>query len=133
MPGPRLASRLVLPSVIVGGALALLAWSSWRAWAPLPVVDALAVAVRAAAPDAGGSAASAKAAGPVVQAPGWIEPAPFPVTASALVPGIVREVLVLEGDTVDAGQVVATLIDDQFRIMLAPMRNCACARRSATP
>lgn len=119
MPGPRLASRLVLPSVIVGGALALLAWSSWRAWAPLPVVDALAVAVRAAAPNAGGSAASAKAAGPVVQAPGWIEPAPFPVTASALVPGIVREVLVLEGDTVDAGQVVATLIDDQFRIMLA--------------
>ena len=119
MPGRRLASRLVLPSVIVGGAVALLSWSSWRAWAPLPVVNALPVAVRAAAQESGGSATSAKAAGPVVQAPGWIEPAPFPVTASALVPGIVREVLVLEGDTVDAGQVVATLIDDQFRIMLA--------------
>lgn len=130
-PGRRFASRVLLPVAVVASAGALLTWASWRAWAPLPTVNATAVIVRpvaiqSAASDAGSAPGSparaagpAAAAGPVVQAPGWIEPAPFPVTASALVPGIVREVMVLEGDRVDAGQVVARLVDDQFRIMLA--------------
>jgi len=130
-PGRRFASRVLLPIVVVASAGALLAWASWRAWAPLPAVDATAVIVRpvalqSAASDAGSAPGSpartvgaTTATGPVVQAPGWIEPAPFPVTASALVPGIVREVLVLEGDRVESGQVVARLVDDQFRIMLA--------------
>ena len=127
MPGPRIASRVILPASIVACALGLLAWASWSAWAPLPSVPALAVIVRPVALPSASSGAGpsgqanpgATASGPVVQAPGWIEPAPFPVTASALVPGIVREVLVLEGDRVDSGQVVARLVDDQFRIMLA--------------
>lgn len=127
MPGPRIASRVLLPASVVACALGLLAWASWRAWAPLPSVPAVAVIVRPVALASAGSGnessgtarPGAAAAGPVVQAPGWIEPAPFPVTASALVPGIVREVLVLEGDRVDSGQVVARLVDDQFRIMLA--------------
>lgn len=129
MPGPRIASRVLLPGSVVACALGLLAWASWRAWAPLPSVPAIAVVVRpvalADAPSAGTGrpgtqpGAAPAATGPVVQAPGWLEPAPFPVTASALVPGIVREVLVLEGDRVDAGQVVARLVDDQFKIMLA--------------
>lgn len=127
MPGPRIASRVILPASIVACALGLLAWASWSAWAPLPSVPALAVIVRPVALPSAGSGTGpsgqanpgATASGPVVQAPGWIEPAPFPVTASALVPGIVREVLVLEGDRVDSGQVVARLVDDQFRIMLA--------------
>ncbi len=129
MPGPRIASRVLLPASIVACAVGLLAWASWRAWVPLPSVPAVAVIVRpvafADAPSDGAGRPGAQAGaapvatGPVVQAPGWIEPAPFPVTASALVPGIVREVLVLEGDRVDAGQVVARLVDDQFKIMLA--------------
>jgi RND family efflux transporter MFP subunit len=127
MPGARLASRVLLPGSIVACAVGLLAWATWRAWAPLPSVPAIAVIVRPVAlpqsSDSGaagsGGSRAASPAGPVVQAPGWIEPAPFPVTASALVPGIVREVLVLEGDRVEAGQVVARLVDDQFRIMLA--------------
>jgi RND family efflux transporter MFP subunit len=130
-PGRRIASRVLLPVAVVASAGALLAWASWRTWAPLPAVDATAVIVRpaafrGAASDAGSApgapsraTGAAPASGPVVQAPGWIEPAPFPVTASALVPGIVREILVLEGDRVESGQVVARLVDDQFRIMLA--------------
>lgn len=129
MPGPRIASRVLLPGSVVACAVGLLVWASWRAWAPLPSVSAVAVVVRPvaladASPAGTGTSGAQPGAGPagtgpVVQAPGWIEPAPFPVTASALVPGIVREVLVLEGDRVDAGQVVARLVDDQFRIMLA--------------
>lgn len=47
-----------------------------------------------------------------VQAPGWIEPDPFPTYVTALTHGVVEKVLVLEGEPVTAGQVVATLVPD---------------------
>lgn len=57
--------------------------------------------------------------GPVaVQAPGWIEPAPYAVSVPALAEGVVTEVLVLEGERVEAGQVIARLIDDDARLLL---------------
>ncbi|MFO0083426.1 MAG: biotin/lipoyl-binding protein, partial [Phycisphaerales bacterium] len=57
--------------------------------------------------------------GPVaVQAPGWIEPAPYAVSVPALAEGVVKEVLVLEGERVEAGQVIARLIDDDARLLL---------------
>lgn len=128
-PSLRIGTRVVLPLIIVGGAAAILAWSSWRAWAPLTQVRAVPVVVRTANDGASGDAASGAAGaaakagssqprGPIVQAPGWIEPAPFAMSASALTPGVVREVLVLEGDHVTAGQVVARLIDDQAKLAL---------------
>lgn len=54
----------------------------------------------------------------VVQAPGWIEPAPFAVSVPALAEGVVKEVLVLEGERVEAGQVVTRLIDDDAKLSL---------------
>ncbi len=111
-PSIRVGTRVVLPLVIVGGAAAILAWSSWRAWAPLTLVRAVPVVVRTA------NAPSLQSRGPIVQAPGWIEPAPFAMSAPALTAGVVREVLVLEGDHVTAGQVVARLIDDQAKLSL---------------
>jgi len=127
LPSSRLGTRIVLPLLVVGSALAILAWSSWRAWAPLTIVNAQAVIVRTSSITAGANAsasaspsasASQMATGPVIQAPGWIEPSPFPISASALTPGVIREVLVLEGDHVEEGQVVARLIDDQEKIEL---------------
>lgn len=47
-----------------------------------------------------------------VQAPGWVEPEPFAVGVPALADGVVKEVLVLEGQEVEAGQVVARMIED---------------------
>lgn len=62
----------------------------------------------------GGGAAGV--AGPdatiAVQAPGWVEPDPFAVSVSALADGVIKEVLVLEGQEVEAGQVVARMIDE---------------------
>lgn len=49
---------------------------------------------------------------PLFQASGWVEPDPLPVKATALIDGVVREVHVLEGETVKKGQLLATLIDD---------------------
>ena len=126
-PSLRIGTRVVLPLIIVGGATAILAWSSWRAWAPLTVVRASAVVIRTASDggmtsgsvtSGGPPARASQQRGPIVQAPGWIEPAPFPISISALTPGVVRELLVLEGDHVIEGQVVARLIDDSAKLAL---------------
>ena len=126
LPSARIGTRVILPAIIIGSALAILAWSSWRAWAPLTVVHAIPVIVRTTAvaqvakQDSANSQANVSmktsVRGPVVQAPGWIEPSPFPISASALTSGVVREILVLEGDHVTEGQVVARLIDDQAKL-----------------
>jgi multidrug efflux pump subunit AcrA (membrane-fusion protein) len=55
---------------------------------------------------------------PLFQAAGWIEPRPTAVTASALVEGVVEQLLVVEGQEVQAGQPLAKLIDADARIVL---------------
>lgn len=47
---------------------------------------------------------------PLFQAAGWVEPRPQPVVVSALTEGIIDEMLVVEGQAIEAGQVVARLI-----------------------
>jgi RND family efflux transporter MFP subunit len=88
-----------------------------------PAVDVWVVPVVA---KAGGGAPSASASPPggpnpaparvLVQAPGWIEADPYAVSVPALVEGVIKEVLVLEGQAVEAGQVVARLVDDDARL-----------------
>lgn len=51
-----------------------------------------------------------QAAGLLFQASGWIEPAPYPIRASALTSGFIEEVRILEGEQVRQGQVLATLV-----------------------
>lgn len=52
------------------------------------------------------------------QASGWIEPDPLPIKATALVDGVVDRVDVLEGASVQKGQLLATLIDDDAELNL---------------
>jgi RND family efflux transporter MFP subunit len=54
-----------------------------------------------------------------LQRSGWIEPDPFPVLVPALAPGVVREVLVLESDAVQADQPLARLVDEEAVLALA--------------
>lgn len=53
------------------------------------------------------------------QASGWLEPDPLPVKVTALVSGVVDQVYVLEGDLVEQGQIIATLIADDMRLNVA--------------
>jgi len=53
------------------------------------------------------------------QSAGWLEPAPFPVRASALVSGVVKKVHVLEGATVKKGDIIAELIDQDIHLDIA--------------
>lgn len=67
----------------------------------------------------------------VVQAPGWVEADPFAVGVSALADGVVEEMLVLEGERIEAGQVVARLVDDDARIALSEVEARLAQRQAA--
>lgn len=119
-PPRRLLTRRLLPALLLLLSL-LLAGLIGRPllFPPLPV-ETLPVLVRAAQ-------AEAVAA---FQAPGWVEADPHALVVPALAPGVVREVLALEGQRVEAGAVVARLVDDDARLALARLEG-DLARASA--
>jgi len=102
--------------------LLILAATAW------PAADALrpvrSVRVSAVLPGVGAAAWSdvltlasdAPVARRTVQAPGWIEPDPFPTALTALADGVVARILVLEGQSVEKGQVVAELVSDDAEL-----------------
>lgn len=112
LPGRRWKTRVLLPLAIACTTLGLVGFSARDLLLSATDVEVAPVIAKS---DAGARPET----GIVVQAPGWVEADPFPVAASALASGVVKEVLVLEGDRVEAGQVVARLIDDEARIALA--------------
>ncbi|WP_052573272.1 efflux RND transporter periplasmic adaptor subunit [Haloferula sp. BvORR071] len=65
------------------------------------------------------------------QASGWIEPDPLPVKATALIDGVVDQVQVLEGQAVQKGQPLATLIDADAKLALAAAERTHAALGSA--
>jgi RND family efflux transporter MFP subunit len=121
-------ARLVPPLVVVG-MTALVLWSAWPTLRPveeITVTQALydpsqpTTLVDASARQTEQSDEDAPRPGAVtVQAPGWLEADPFYTACTALADGVVEEMLVLEGDTVEAGDVVARLVDEDARLKLA--------------
>jgi len=116
----RRASRVAtwwLPATIVFGFALLFALLFRDRLLPardIRVVPAIAIAEeRAESPSPTAAPGPAR---PLFQASGWLEPDPFPVRATALTDGIVDTVLVLEGESVEAGQTLATLVDDDARL-----------------
>lgn len=108
-PARKWFSRLLLPAAIVVIALALLAYGARHSLQRATSVQVVRVISKSLANTTGSV---------TVQAPGWVEADPFPIYVPALAPGIVEEVLVLEGEPVEAGQVVVRLIDDDARLTL---------------
>lgn len=107
-------TRIGLPSALALGFAFLLLASASDSLAPAIEVEAVAAVERAGGGRAAGSA--------IVQAAGWIEADPYLVHATALTDGVVESILVLEGDRVEAGQVVARLIPDDARLTLQRAR-----------
>ena len=52
----------------------------------------------------------------VAQASGWVEPDPYPIYVTALSDGVIEKLLVLEGDKIEADQVIAEMVDDDARL-----------------
>ncbi len=125
-PPARWWSRVVLPVAIVACALAVLAYAGRSALLPVVEVRVMPVVARAVGVEGTGAGEN----GAAVQAPGWIEPDPYAATVQALEQGVVREVLVLEGEKVEAGQVVAVLIDDEAKLALRGSEAAVAQRAS---
>jgi len=108
----------LLPAAILGG-FALLFLGLYRdRLLPAPTVQVAPVLVISETGSRPSGSSTAKAA-PLFQASGWVEPDPYAVKASALVDGVVKSVHVLEGEDVEEGQLLVTLIDDDALLALA--------------
>lgn len=127
-PRSRWMTRVGVPALIVLATLGVLAYSSRDLFVPAVAVRVSAVVPR---PGAGVEGAPGVAESEtVVQAPGWIEPAPYAITVPALAEGVVREILVLEGERVEAGQVVARLMDEEARLEAQAAEALVAERRA---
>ncbi len=115
-PKKRFMTRLGIPIVIIVITACLLLYASWNSIRSSTTVEAVTVVMRNVETDEPQDITENQ--GDVVQAPGWVEAEPFSVYAGALTEGIVKEVLVLEGDTVIMGQPVAKLVDDDNKLAL---------------
>ncbi len=113
LPPKRWVSRIVLPGGIILICLALLLYTARDSLWPATEVSVVRVIGKVTAQTVGRV---------TVQAPGWVEADPFPIYVSGLAPGVVDEVLVLEGQAVKAGDIVVTLIEDDARLALAQAR-----------
>lgn len=65
------------------------------------------------------------------QASGWVEPDPLPIKATALTDGVVDEVLVLEGEDVKKGQLLATLISEDTELEVRAASSAVAMKRAA--
>ncbi len=107
----RLVVRRLIPGLILGGFLLLFVIAAGEQWMPRQAVTVVPVLVA--------ETSLASRAGTVLfQAAGWVEPRPSPVLVTALTSGVVAEMLVVEGMTVEAGQQVAKLVDVDARLEL---------------
>jgi HlyD family secretion protein len=112
---------VAVPALVFGATAALLGWTLWPTVRPVPevriaqaVLDISAERAQARPEDTG----AARPTGPTVQAPGWLEADPYMIAAPALADGVIEHIDVLEGDRVEAGQVVARLVTDDARLAL---------------
>jgi len=104
-PPARFIARYLVPGAILGGGAALLLVTGRDALSTAPEV-AVSPAVTIATMR---SSAQASDAAGVIQAPGWIEPAPYADEVRALREGVVAGVHVLEGGRVTRGDLLVTL------------------------
>ncbi len=104
LPRPpfRWFTRVLVPGAIVGGIAVLLLAAAWSTVTPAIQVDAELAIQKTVASQAAGTV--------LVQAAGWIESDPYLIQVTALTSGVVEAILVLEGESVVAGQPMARLI-----------------------
>lgn len=133
-PRRRWLTRFALPLVIVLAVLAVLGYAMRDVILPAREVSVVrATAVTRSSQPASAADAKTPPAGPtsvVAQAPGWVEPDPYPVYVTALADGVVQRVNVLEGEPVEAGQVLIEMVREDAELSLSQAR-AELSRREA--
>lgn len=103
-------TRLLLPLLLLAGFAGVLAYSFREALLPAQAVTVVPlIAVRAEIE---------QSEAPLFQSAGWVEPRPTAINVSDLDEGVVEELLVIEGQELQEGDVVARLIEDDARLRL---------------
>jgi len=121
-PPSRWRTRVLVPLAILLATAGVVAYAARDALRPAvhvtvaPVIPKAANGLEPTAAAIDDAPADHRLGAVLSQAPGWVEPDPFAITVPALAEGVVREVPVLEGQTIAAGDVVARLIDDDARL-----------------
>lgn len=122
--GPKrrkpMLSRYVIPGVILVGFVSLLAWAARDQFLPRKQVTVVPVVIARAEVQQAGT--------PLFQAAGWIEPRPTPSLVAALADGVVKELLVVDGEFVKAGDPVARLIDIDSLLLLDQAKSVLALR-----
>ncbi|MCA9053649.1 MAG: HlyD family efflux transporter periplasmic adaptor subunit [Planctomycetaceae bacterium] len=113
LPAPRrhIVSRYVIPGGLAACFVALLVWSTRDAFLPRRPVSVVSVHVT--------QTEFRTAGAPLFKAAGWVEPRPTPIRVASLIPGVVRDLLVVEDQAVKLGEPVARLVDDDARLAVA--------------
>src|SRR5262245_60181147 len=105
-----IVSRYMIPGAILLGFSGMIAWASRDYFVSRVPVSVIPVVVGLADVQSAGT--------PLFQAAGWVEPRPTAVLVSALTEGTVAELLVVEGQSVEAGQPIARLNDADAKLAL---------------
>jgi RND family efflux transporter MFP subunit len=124
MQSRKLLGRIPPSTAVAAGVAIILAgvvfWTAGESFTPAtPVRVAPVVFEASTAETQEAEPGDRQPAGQAIQAPGWLEAAPYYTAATALTDGVVAEVLVLEGQTVEKGQPLARLVPDDAHITLA--------------
>ena len=106
----RWLTRYVMPLGILAAFAGLFAWAARDSFLPAQSVTITPVMVTRAEVQQEGT--------PLFQAAGWIEPRPSAVIVPSLAAGVVHEMLVVEGQTIEKGQPVARLVDTDAKLSL---------------
>ncbi|NQZ58307.1 MAG: HlyD family efflux transporter periplasmic adaptor subunit [Lentisphaeraceae bacterium] len=104
---PRHFGIFLIPLILIILLVGVFAWSSRDAFLSQGKVEVAPVRMIS-------GQAIANEQGTLFQAAGWTEAAPYPISVTALVSGIVDKIFIVSGQDVKKGQILATLIDDDL-------------------
>jgi len=110
-------SRYAIPSAILLSFAGLVLAAAGNSLWPRTDVRVLPVIVKRASVQQAGT--------PRFQAAGWIEPRPTPISVPALTPGIIDQLLVVEGQSVSRGEPIARLISIDAELAVEEARAAA--------
>jgi len=118
-----LLGRIPPSTAVAAGVAAILAgvvfWTAGDSFIPATPVRVAPVVFEVSTAETQEDTGERRPTSQAIQAPGWLEAAPYYTAATALTDGVVAEVLVLEGQTVEKGQPLAHLVPDDAHIALA--------------
>jgi len=113
----RALMPILIPVAVLICTAALIAWNAWpvlRSIRTVEVSQAVFIPSTIHSTDESGpqTEPTLRGGSRTVQAAGWLESDPYLIAASALADGVINEMLVLDGDRVEQGQPIATMVHD---------------------